>query len=177
LWQRLSLRAKATTLSITLSTLPIIAIGATAYYLTNQNITENVTRQQQARVISLANDLNRFISEGHRDIQTLSRLGILNNPQLRTITSTKQKQAVLDQYIKYNAGYDSIVVTDIAGNVILQSAGEVISNYSEIDYFQEVLKTNRPVITPPRKSSLTGEYSIFFAAPSCRYKDKVKHSV
>ncbi len=165
LWQRLSLRTKATISAIALSTLPIIAIGTTAYYLTNKNITENVTRQQQARVISLANDLNRFISEGYRDIQTLSRLGILNNPQLRTITSTKQKQAVLDQYIKYNAGYDSIVVTDIAGNVILQSAGEVISNYSEIDYFQEVLKTNRPVITPPRKSSLTGEYSIFFAAP------------
>lgn len=165
LWQRLSLRTKATISAIALSTLPIIAIGATAYYLTNQNITENVTRQQQARVISLANDLDRFISEGYRDIQTLSRLNILNNSRLRRVTSATQKQAVLNQYVKYNPAYDSIAVTDIAGNVILQSAGEVISNYSEIDYFQEVIKTNRPVITPPRKSSLTGEYSIFFAAP------------
>ncbi len=165
LWQRLSLKTKATISAIALSTLPILAIGATAYYLTNQNITENVTRQQQARVISLANDLDRFISEGYRDIETLSRLGILNSSQLRTVTSNRQKQVVLNQYIKYNPGYDSIAVTDINGNVILQSAGEVISNYSQIDYFQEVIKTNRPVITPPRKSSLTGEYSIFFAAP------------
>ncbi len=165
LWQQLSLRTKATISAIALSTMPIIAIGATAYHLTNQNITENVTRQQQARVISLANDLDRFISEGYRDIQTLSRLDILNNPRLRTVTSVDQKQAVLNQYVKYNPAYNSIAVTDIAGNVILQSVGEVISNYSEINYFQEVLKTNRPVITPPRKSSLTGEYSIFFAAP------------
>jgi twitching motility protein PilJ len=92
-------------------------------------------------------------------------LGILNNRRLRTLTSTTQKQAVLNQYIKYNPGYDSIAVTDIGGNVILQSAGEVIDNYSQIDYFQEVIRTNRPVISPPRKSSLTGEYSIFFAAP------------
>lgn len=165
LWQRLSLKTKATISAIALSTLPIIGIGATAYYLTNKNITENVTRQQQSRVISLANDLNRFMSEGYRDIQTLSRLSILNNPQLRAITSVKQKQAVLNQYIKYNPGYDSIVVTDIAGNLVLQSVGEVIANYSEIDYFQEVIRTNSPVITPPRKSLATGEYSIFFAAP------------
>jgi len=165
LWQQLSLRTKATTLAIALSAIPILASGATAYYLTNKNITENVTRQQQARVISLANDLDRFISEGYRDIETLSRLGILNNRRLRTLTSARQKRAVLNQYIKYNPAYDSIAVTNIAGNVILQSAGEVIDNYSEIDYFQEVIRTNRPVITPPRKSSLTGEYSIFFAAP------------
>jgi len=44
--------------------------------------------------------------------------------------------------------------------IILQSAGKVISNYSQIDYFQEVIRTNRPVIAPPRKSSATGEYSI-----------------
>jgi methyl-accepting chemotaxis protein PixJ len=47
----------------------------------------------------------------------------------------------------------------------LQSTGSTIANYKEINYFQEVLRTNRPVITPPRKSAGTGEYSIFVAAP------------
>ena len=165
LWRRLSLRTKATAMAIALSTLPILAIGATAYYLTNKNITESVTRQQQARVISLANQLDRFILEGYRDIQTLSRLGIINNPRLRTATAAREKQAVLNQYLKDNQSYDSIVVTDLSGNVILQISGQDIANYREIDYFQEVIRTNRPVITPPSKSLATGEYSIFFAAP------------
>lgn len=47
----------------------------------------------------------------------------------------------------------------------MQSTGSTIANYKEINYFQEVLRTNRPVITPPRKSAGTGEYSIFVAAP------------
>ncbi len=165
IWQRLSLRTKATAMAITLSTLPIIALGTTAYYLTNKNITENTTQQQQARVISLASQLDRFLFEGFREIQTISRLSILNNPIVRAVTSVREKQAVLEQYIKDNKGYDSIIVTDLSGNVILQTAGQVIKSYNDIDYFQKVIKTNRPVITPPRKSSATGEYSIFFAAP------------
>lgn len=165
LWQRLSLRTKSSAMAIALSTLPILAIGTTAYYLTKKNVTESVTQQQQALVISLTSQLDGFILEGYKGIQTLSRLTILNNSDVRAVTSKREQQAVLNQYIKDNQGYDSIVVTDISGNVILQSAGKVIPNYSQIDYFQEVIRTNRPVIAPPRKSLATGEYSIFFAAP------------
>ena len=165
IWQRLSLRTKATAMAITLSTLPIIALGTMAYYLTNKNITESTTQQQQARVISLASQLDRFLFEGYREIQTISRLSILNNPNVRAVTSVREKQAVLEQYVKDNKGYDSVIVTDLSGNVILQTAGQVIKSYNDIEYFQKVIKTNRPVITPPRKSSATGEYSIFFAAP------------
>lgn len=53
-WQRLSLRTKATAIALALSTLPIVALGTTAYYFTNKNITTRVTQQQQTRVISLA---------------------------------------------------------------------------------------------------------------------------
>ena len=165
LWQRLSLRTKSSAMVIALSTLPILAIGTTAYYLTNKNLTESVTQQQQALVISLASQLDGFILEGYEDIQTLSRLNILNNREVRAVTSKRERQAVLNQYIKDTQVYDSIVVTDLSGNVILQSAGKVIPNYSQIDYFQEVIRTNRPVIAPPTKSLGTGEYSIVFAAP------------
>lgn len=164
-WQRLSLKTKATALAIALSTLPILAIGATAYYWTSKNITQSATQQQQARVISLGNQIEQFVSGGYKDIQTLSRLNILNNPRIRKSSSIAEKEAILNQFIKYNPEYNSIAVTDLSGNVILQSVGETIANYSEIDYFQEVIRTNSPVITPPRKSLATGEYSIFFAAP------------
>lgn len=164
-WQRLSLKTKATTVAIALSTLPILALGAISYYFTNQNLTQRATEQQQARAITLANKFERLMLERYQNIQTIAELSILNDPQVRTATSNRSKQAVLDKYIKNHPGYDSIIVTDLDGEITLQSSGKTVDNYSKIDYFQEVIKTNRPVITPPRKSLATGEYAIFVAAP------------
>ncbi len=163
--QKLSLKTKATALAIALSVLPVILIGAIATYVTTEKITENLQQQQKARAITLSNQINRFIVQQYQDIQTLAQLSILNNSTTRATTSTRAKQAILERYIKDNPAYDSIAVINLDGNVILQSAGAVIANYNEINYFQEVKRTNRPVITPPRKSLATGEYSIFVAAP------------
>ncbi|PPS39114.1 methyl-accepting chemotaxis protein [Chroococcidiopsis sp. TS-821] len=164
-WQQLSLKTKATTLAIVLSTLPIIIIGAAAYHITNKGITNNVTQQQQARAIALASQFDNFISQRYLDIQNLAQSSMLSDPAVRAIVSTQAKQFNLEQYIKNNPGYDNIVVINPAGQVILQTAGEGIANYSNVDYFQQSIKTKRPVVTPPRKSLLTGEYSIYAAAP------------
>lgn len=164
-WRRLSLKTKATTLAVALSTIPVILIGATAYHLTNKTITDNVTQQQQARAVTLAEKLDTFVAQRYRDAQNLAQLSILNDRSVRAASSNRVRQTVLEQYIKDNPGYDSIVVINPAGNAIVQTAGEGIANYSNIDYFQQSLRTKRPVITPPRKSLLTGEYSIYVAAP------------
>jgi methyl-accepting chemotaxis protein PixJ len=164
-WQRLSLKTKATTLAIALSTLPIVIIGATAYYITNKGITNNVTQQQQARAIALAGQFDNFIAQRYLDIQNLAQSSMLSDPAVRAIVPTQAKQFNLEQYIKNNPGYDNIVVIDPAGQVILQTTGEGIANYSNVDYFQQSIRTKRPVVTPPRKSLLTGEYSIYAAAP------------
>lgn len=161
----LSLKAKATLSAIALSAIPIILVGLTTSYLTSRKIVDNIEQQQKIRAISLANQIDSFTLQRYRDIQTLSQLSILNNPNTRRATSETAKQAILDRYIKNNPGYDSIAAIDLEGNTILQSGGAKLPNYSEINYFQEVLRTNRPVITPPRKSAGTGEYSIFVAAP------------
>ncbi len=160
-WQRLSLRTKATAIAIALTTLPLLALGATAYYLTNKNLTEGVVHEQQDYVISLKNDLNRFTLERYREIITISQLGILNNPNVRAATSGQEKQAVLDRYLE--KGYDNIAVADVAGNTIFQSAGHPITGLGKRDYFQQTLKTNRAVISPPIE--LSNEAAIFAAAP------------
>ena len=161
-WQ--GLRIKATLGAIAVSTIPILVLGATAYYLTNRNITQNITGQQQARVISLTNSLDRFMLGRYQDIQTLAGMSIFSTSQVRRLTSDTAKQAVLDRYVKNGQGYDSLVFINLNGDVIVQSSGQVITNYSKIDYFQAALKSNRPVITPPRKSLATGDFSIFTAA-------------
>ena len=164
-WWGKSLRIKATLSAIALSTIPIVLLGATAYYLTNRNITQSITAQQQARVVSLANLLERFMLGRSQDIKNLASLSIFTDSQVRRVTSDTQKQAILDQYIKNNQGYDSIVLLDLNGDVIVQSSGQVITNYSKADYFQAALKSERPILTPPKKSVAAGDYSIYAAAP------------
>ncbi len=164
-WWRQSLRTKATLSAIALGIIPILGLGATAYYLTNKNISQSITGQQQARAVSLANQLDRFMLGRYQDIQSLARLSMFNNSQVRGVTSDTEKQAVLDQYVKNGQGYDSIVLLNLNGDVVVQSSGQEITNYSKSDYFQAALKSNRPVVTLPQKSLITGNYSIIATAP------------
>jgi len=164
-WQVLSFRAKATAVAIALGTLPVLAVGATAYFLTNKKITEDVVHEQQIHVISLANNLDRFTIERYKDIEKLSQLSILNNPRVRAVTSAQEKKDLLQQH-KDTEGYDSLAVADLAGNPIIKGDdGETPANFSKIDYFQAVIRTNIPFINPARKSVVTGQYSIILAAP------------
>lgn len=162
-WQ--GLRIKGTLSAIALSTIPILALGGTAYYLTNKNITQNITGQQQARAVTLANSLDRFMFGRYQDIQTIAGMSIFNNSQVRRLTSNADKQVALDRYVKNAQGYDSVVFLNLNGDVVVQSSGQLITNYSKLDYFQAALKSNRPVITSPQKSIATGDFSIFAAAP------------
>ena len=166
-WSKLtkvSLRTKAMVLAIALGTLPVLGIGATSYFITGQSTTEDAIQSQQQRTIGLSNEISQFMLGRYRDVQVLSKLNLFVNPQVRRVTSAKDKQATLNNFSKAN-GYDSIAVADLAGNTIAQSEGEPVTGLGERDYFQEVLKTKRLTVTSPRKSALTGEYSIFAAAP------------
>jgi methyl-accepting chemotaxis protein PixJ len=164
-WQRIGLRAKATLGAIAVSTMPIVFLGATAYHLTSSNITQNIRQQQQVRVASFADRLDRFLIGRYQDVQTLASMTLFNRPYIRRSLPEAERQAFLDQYIKNGQGYDSIILLDLDGDVVMQSSGDVIQNYNKIDYFQAALKGDHPVITPPRKSIATGQYSIFTAAP------------
>ncbi len=164
LWQGTSLRTKATALAVALGTLPVLGIGATAYYLTSQKITQDAIVQQQTRALSLANKVDRYMLDAYRDTQILAQLDVLANPRVRETTSLQEKQAMLDSYLQ--KGYVNVVVGDINGNSILRTTGaKTSSNYSELDWFKEAIRTNRPVIIPPRKSVVDPVFSIIVSAP------------
>ncbi|HEY9692020.1 MAG TPA: methyl-accepting chemotaxis protein [Oculatellaceae cyanobacterium] len=159
------LKTKAIALAVALGTLPVIAIGATAYYFANRSITNRVLESEKTSAIALADKVNSFMFERYGDIQHLATLPILSDPSVIKFTTYQQKQAALDRFVKVYRIYDSIAVADLKGNTIIQSSGEPVTGLGERDYFKEVLKTNRPAIVNPRASALTGEFSIFVAAP------------
>lgn len=163
--KNLSLRIKAIVFAIALSTIPVILTGVMTYLFATQNLTNCVIKYQESRAIATAHEVSNFLFERYLDVQELANLGILNDPRVRNTTSTSQKQALLDKFVKQGEGYDSIAVADLQGNTILQSSGEPIVDLEKRDYFQEVIKTNRPTVVQPRKSFITGEYAFFAASP------------
>ncbi|MCU0544593.1 MAG: methyl-accepting chemotaxis protein [Oscillatoriaceae cyanobacterium Prado104] len=163
--KRLPLRIKAIIFAIALSTIPVILTGIISFYLANNNLTSYVIKYQEARAISIANEVSNFMLERYQDIQQLANLSILNDPRVSNTTSNSQKEALLDKYIADDEGYDSIAVTDLSGKIILKSQSEKITASDNSKYFQEVIKTNRPVIFPPIQSLTDGYYELFLAAP------------
>jgi methyl-accepting chemotaxis protein len=163
--KRLPLRIKAIAFAFALGTLPAILTGAITFFFANQNLNNYVIKYQESRAIAIAHNVSTFVFERYLDVQELANLGILNDPRVSETTSITQKQALLDKYVKQGEGYDSIAVADLQGNTILQSSGEPIIDLGKREYFQEVIKTNLPTVVQPRKSFITGKYSIFAAAP------------
>ncbi len=163
----LSLKNKATALAIALGTLPVMAIGATSYYFADQSIINQITQQKQQTASELADKVNRFMFERYGDIQVVANLPILRNPKVQAVTTPEEREAVLTRFIKIYGYYNSVVVYDLKGNLVLQSQAQkkVSTNVSNEDYFQAVIKTNRPFIGSPSISPATGEVVIYSAAP------------
>ncbi|NJQ97805.1 MAG: hypothetical protein HC784_09585 [Hydrococcus sp. CSU_1_8] len=78
----------------------------------------------------------------------MAGLSVLTEPQLRETASLQEKQARLNEYIKAYGIYESIVVIDLKGNIIVQAgSNDRPTNFLEkkVDYFMEVLK---PIVRP-----------------------------
>ncbi|HCF26938.1 MAG TPA: chemotaxis protein, partial [Cyanobacteria bacterium UBA11049] len=164
-WGRLRLRTKAMLAAIAIGTLPVIAVGTIAFQIANQQLVKQIQQDKTNTADALDNDVLRFIFERYGDIQVLASLPILRNPQVREIVPLQQKEAVLDNLLKTYGVYDSIAVYDLNGGIFLHSQGKAPSNAKDRQYFQEVLKTDKPFIGDPEISQVTGEPVLFFAAP------------
>jgi methyl-accepting chemotaxis protein PixJ len=165
-WAKLSLRWKVTGLAIALSTIPLIGIGATAYYLAGNSLSKQVSEAEIARTAGMMDKVNRFMIERYGDIQIIAKQGIFINPAIRDTTSMPEKIEIVDNYLKSYAIYDSIAAFDLEGNVLVQSTGgEKLGNHKERDYFQQVIKTKEAYISQPTKSQSTGVVSVYMASP------------
>ncbi len=164
-FKHLNLRSKATVLAIAISTLPVLGIGGLAYQIASLSISNKISDLQQAEAEGLADKVNRFMIERYSDIQVLASLPILTNSSVKGITSQQDRQALLNKIVESYKVYDSIAVFDLKGEPILQSQGEPLTNHSDRDYFQLVLKSDRPLITQPQVSKTTKLNSVFTVAP------------
>ncbi|MGH2414881.1 MAG: HAMP domain-containing protein, partial [Microcystaceae cyanobacterium] len=73
-------------------------------------------------------------------------------------------QARLSNYLKIENNYENIAVFDINGNLVADSAGQLIPNQKNEGYFQAVLKNNEPYISQPTATQSVDKSKIYIAA-------------
>ena len=161
----LPLRTKAIAFAIALGTIPVVLVGITNYFSSIQKSRQAATQSQEDLTAALADKMARFMFERSGDVQVLSNLPILSNPEKTKEIPLQQKQSILNNFMRIYATYDSIAVADITGKTILQTTGETVNGLGGQDYFKKALATKQAVISPPTKSSTNGKYYIFLAAP------------
>ncbi|NEQ84843.1 MAG: HAMP domain-containing protein, partial [Moorea sp. SIO2I5] len=163
---KLSLKTKVTSLFITLGTIPVLLIGSIAYHLANQSITEEISQNNIARVVSLEDNLKGFIQDRYADIRFLATLPVFTNSSQQQTTSLSERQALLlNRYLDIYQVYDSIAVFDLTGKVIAKSNQTPVDNPSSRSYFEQVIKTKQPAISQPIHSDASGQLSLYLAAP------------
>jgi methyl-accepting chemotaxis protein PixJ len=166
-WSKLSLKTKGTLFATLLGFVPLVAIGTLSYFQINNSLKAQISATQKNRAEAVADKLNRFVFERNGDVEILAVQPIFADLKLAAITSTESKAKLLDQYVASYQVYDSIAAFDIKGNLIAQSKGEALTKINHLNrqYFQDVLKTGKTVISSPEASKYTGKISVFFAAP------------
>jgi signal transduction histidine kinase/CheY-like chemotaxis protein len=166
-WQRLNLRRKATFLAIAISTLPVLVTGLISYRLANNNLTERITQEQVARTVEMADKVSYFVNERYVDIKNIASMPILTDPKLKQSISNREKAKTLKQIIDTSGNlYSSLGIFELNGETSALGETELpFPNQKSQDYFQEVLRTDKPAIAQPIPSKATGIFSLYFAAP------------
>ena len=170
LWTNISnpsFRTKATAIAIAVGITPILAIGTINYLQVRQTSQQQEIAVQKIRAQTLADKLNRFIFERNGDIQILSALPVFADAKVAAIATAETKTKLLNKFISSSQVYDSIATFDLQGNPISQSQGETLGNHADRQYFQEVLKTGKTVISNPEISKSSGKLVMHFAE-SCK---------
>ncbi|MBW4573709.1 MAG: GAF domain-containing protein [Aphanothece sp. CMT-3BRIN-NPC111] len=165
--ERLSLRTKATLLAIAIGTLPVLAVGATAYYIANKEVTQQIYSIKKDSAVDAADKINRYMRDRYADIQFITTLPAFTNPKTRATLTPQDTQALLNRYVEFYKGYENIALlsADGQGRLIVESGTKFKKGVQKGQlYYQEVLKTDAPVITLERSLS-TGKLNVYFAAP------------
>jgi twitching motility protein PilJ len=159
-FKRLSLSTKTTIVAIAMATFPVLVIGAGAYIVASQSISNKVSQLQEAETKEFADKINRFMVERYGDIQVLANLPTLTNSR----TGSSEQRAVLDNYVNTYKVYDAIGVFNLNGDAIVQSQGSNFGSQGNLTYFQNAKNTGDAVISQPVFSNSSNSF-IYTAAP------------
>ena len=163
-WRDLSVRTKASAIAFVIGTVPVLTIGGVAYYFANQSITAQIEEFEKTRAVDLQSKVNQFMRDRFSDIQVMAGLDIFTDPDLRAKASERDRVAALNRIKRSYGIYDSIAITDLKGNVIVQTDGQELKYLGDRRYVQAALKANGPILSQPEIAKYSGIFSVFSAS-------------
>lgn len=159
-----SLKKQMTVALVTMSTLPLLAIGVVAHYITNSALTSQSKAIQTTRANNLQHKVYNFMQDRLIDIRVLASLDMLSNSDLRRQTSSADKALVLDRLRAQYEIYDSIAIFDLDGEVIAQTQGIRLDNHLNRTYIQAALQKNGAILSAPSISSTEKTFNVYAAS-------------
>lgn len=163
--RKASLYTKAILLAFTIGTLPVLGIGTLTYDLISKSTTKEIINNKQDKANLLVDNINGFMLSRYDNIQRLSQLTFLRNTKLKEVTKSEKLQTLLNNNLDTQSSDESISIFDINGNLISSSKQESIPNQKKQDYFQAVLKTNKPYISQSLTTKSQQDTEIYLVAP------------
>ncbi len=169
-WRQMSLRRKATLFAVAISIIPMAAVGGIAHQLASHSLSKQIISDQESRTLDIAQKVSLFTNRVVTDANAVSSSPFLADPQIKEITTDKQKIAFLNDFIASHTleNYDSVAVFDTDGNLMVQSQFSAIAgqeNYSDHDYFQRAISLKTPVVNDPEIHSTSNKGQLVVAAP------------
>lgn len=129
-----------------------------SYYFAKQAISQSVNET----AMSLGTDYSKRVEASLNElviyIQDLS-----NNPYIRRGEDVSQIVATLAEAKKRNTRFDNMNFITLDGKA--RRSDGTTTNLAARDYFQQVIKTRKTVISDPVLSGVTGKYAAIVAAP------------
>ena len=157
-----SLKTKVIGTGILLSLLPVIGVGGIASVVSSNNLQRTEVEAQQSTTLTMGAIISNFLQLRSQDIQTMADLPIFSDSDISQKLTLASREAIFDINIARYRYYDSLILMDLKGNVILASKGSSLDNNANRDYFQATLKTERPQISKIEVSRTTKQASIYF---------------
>ena len=157
-----SLKTKVISTGILLSLLPVIGVGGIASVVSSNNLQRTEVEAQQSTTLTMGAIISNFLQLRSQDIQTMADLPIFSDSDISQKLTLASREAIFDINIARYRYYDSLILMDLKGNVILASKGSSLDNNANRDYFQATLKTERPQISKIEVFRTTKQASIYF---------------
>lgn len=175
--KRFGIRAKVIALATIFGVLPVLAVGGVAYRFADDSIARQIASEKIAEAEQLSNKLSLFLQDRLANIKTMARVtSVVTRTNIDSKNNFEQPQSLtkekladeLTAFVQDYIVYSNISLYDLQGQVIVQSRGSAQeSNQKNLPYFQQVLKTELPVISEPTATDSGGlaRLAIYVAAP------------
>ena len=139
-------RAATIVAVITLSALPVVAIGAAAYYSAEEALTHQISGDNLEQTLAIRESIEGYMSERTHDVMALAATELLTQPG----ASKSAKTAALASFLGVYGMYRRVSIWDAEGRMVTQTGGPDPGGR----YIAQVLKAGGTMTIPDFSRSL-----------------------